>query len=119
MTMPSLTNASSSYGYYGYGRKPGPLSRRNSAASMETTDGLETEADLTMWPSSRSPTKKSTEDSWSYSDDTMTFPVLQTPNKEKRVERKIIDRKEHDVEVEVELHQHSKDHLLFPGKDVR
>ncbi|KAH9923076.1 uncharacterized protein B0H18DRAFT_1120598 [Fomitopsis serialis] len=105
MTMPSLTNAGSSYGYYGYGRKPGPLSRRNSAASMETTDGLETEADLTMWPSSRSPTKKSTEDSWSYSDDTMTFPVLQTPNKEKRVERKIIDRKEHDVEVEVELHQ--------------
>ncbi|KAH9936196.1 uncharacterized protein B0H18DRAFT_867917, partial [Fomitopsis serialis] len=118
-TMSSVTSAGSSYGCYAYGRKPSPLSRQNSDASMETTDSLETEADLTMRPSSRSPTKKSTGDSWSYSDDTMTFPILQIPKKEKRVERRIIDGEEQDVEVEVEVHQPLKRLFLFPGKDVR
>ena len=51
-TMSSVTSAGSSYGYYAYGRKPSPLSRQNSDASMETTDSLSTEADLTMRPSS-------------------------------------------------------------------
>lgn len=51
-TMSSVTSAGSSYGYYAYGRKPSPLSRQNSDASMETTDSLSTEADLTMRPPS-------------------------------------------------------------------
>ncbi|KAH9841460.1 uncharacterized protein C8Q71DRAFT_330608 [Rhodofomes roseus] len=118
-TMSSLTSAGSSYGYYPYGRKPSPLSRQNSDASMETADSLETEADLTMRPPSSSPTKRSTGVSWSYSDDTMTYPILQIPKKEKRIERKIVDGREQDVEVEVEVHQPLKRLFLFPGKDGR
>ena len=136
-TVSSVTSAGSSYGYYPYGRKPSPLSRQNSDASMETTDSLSTEADLTMRPTSSSPVKQSssgklssrrscarrscciTGTSWSYSDDTMTFPILQIPKKEKRIERRVVDGKEQEVEVEVEVHQPLKRLFLFPGKDGR
>jgi len=98
--MSSVTSAGS-----GYGCKPSPLSQPNSDTSMETTDSLETEAGLTMRPSSRRPTKKSTGDSWSYSDDIRMFPILHIPKKEKCAEHKIINWKEQDDEVEVEVHQ--------------
>ncbi|KAH9832098.1 uncharacterized protein C8Q71DRAFT_281686 [Rhodofomes roseus] len=93
------------------------LSRQNSDASMETAGSLETEADLAMRPLSSSPTKRSTGVSWSYSDNTMTYPILQIPKKEKHIERKIIDGREQDAEVEVEVHQPLKCLFLFPGKD--
>ena len=136
--MSSVTSAGRSYGHYAYGRKPNPLSRQNSDASMETNDSLSTEADLTMRPPSSSPVKRSSSGkslasgrrrcvswssvaatSWSYSDDTMTFPILQIPKKEKRIERRVVDGKEQDVEVEVEVHQPLKRLFLFPGKDGR
>ncbi|KZT73891.1 hypothetical protein DAEQUDRAFT_761842 [Daedalea quercina L-15889] len=118
-TMSSVTSAASSYSYYGYGRKPSPLSRQNSDASMETVSSLETEADLTIRPASSSPTKRTAGTSWSYSDDTMTFPILQIPKKEKRIERRTVNGKEQEVEVEVEVHEPLKRLFLFPGKDGR
>lgn len=138
-TVSSVTSAGSSYGYYPYGRKPSPLSRQNSDASIETADSLSTEADLTMRHTSNSQAKRSLSGklpssdamnihslclpvigtSWSYSDDTMTFPILQIPKKEKRIERRVVDGKEQDVEVEVEVHQPLKRLFLFPGKDGR
>lgn len=50
----------------------------------------------------------------------MTFPILQLPpKKEKRIERRVIDGEERDVEVEVEVVQPLKRLFLFPGKEVR
>lgn len=49
----------------------------------------------------------------------MTFPILQIPKKEKRIERRVVDGKEQEVEVEVEVHQPLKRLFLFPGKDGR
>ncbi|KAI0731931.1 hypothetical protein C8Q72DRAFT_775253 [Fomitopsis betulina] len=123
-TVSSVTSTGSSYGYYPYGRKPSPLSRQNSDASIETADSLSTEADLTMRPTSSDRSMRSLRvprlgTSWSYSDDTMTFPILQIPKKEKRIERRVVEGKEQDVEVEVEVHQPLKRLFLFPGKDGR
>ncbi|KAH9931860.1 uncharacterized protein B0H18DRAFT_1116113 [Fomitopsis serialis] len=84
---------------------------------METTDSLETEADLTMRPSSRSPTKMATGGGLllflmlrsltkglkgtlgAILTTLRCSPILCIP-KEKHVERKIIDGKEQGVEVE-------------------
>jgi hypothetical protein len=54
---------------------------------------------------------------WSY-DNVLTYPCMVPPVRtEKRVERRVIDGVEHEVEVEVELPL--KRLFLFPGKEVR
>ncbi|PCH40191.1 hypothetical protein WOLCODRAFT_136716 [Wolfiporia cocos MD-104 SS10] len=123
LTMSSETSSSySSAGFYGgLGRRRSPLSRQNSDTSVETADSRTTEADATMhpmWPSSSLPSTQQVKPqtrSWSYADDRMTFPILQVPKMEKRIERRIVDGEERDVEVEVEVVEPLKRLFLFPA----
>lgn len=110
----SLSSCVGYAGYYGAGRKRSPLSRQNSDASMESADSRE-EADETLRssPVARRPQNRS----WSYSDETMMFPILRIPKKEKRIEQRIVDGELRDVEVEVEIVEPLKRLFLFPGKD--
>lgn len=55
--------------------------------------------------------------SWSYTD-TFTYPIMQIAKREKRIERKIVDGVEKDVEVIVEVPRDNKRLFLFPGKAV-
>ncbi|CCM06495.1 uncharacterized protein FIBRA_08765 [Fibroporia radiculosa] len=103
-------------GYYGgVGRKRSPLSRQNSDASMESADSVSTEE---QWPQPSSQGQQTR--GWSYSDDTMTFPILQLPRKkEKRMVRRIVDGEERDVEEEVEIIEPLKRLFLFPAAQER
>ncbi|EGN98340.1 hypothetical protein SERLA73DRAFT_161157 [Serpula lacrymans var. lacrymans S7.3] len=56
--------------------------------------------------------------SWSY-DNVKTYPVMMPPpKKEKRIEKRVVDGEEKDIEVEIEIHQPLKRLFLFPDKDV-
>ena len=53
---------------------------------------------------------------WSYSSETFTYPIMRTaPKKEKRIERRLVDGVEQDVEVEVEVEEPIKRLFLFGG----
>ncbi|KAI0927024.1 hypothetical protein AcV5_007669 [Taiwanofungus camphoratus] len=113
-------------GYYGGDRRRSPLSRQNSDASMETAQSESTsvgdEGDETIrGPPASLPTHRRAPQPplWSYSDDTLTYPMLQLPLKEKRIEKRIVDGVEREVEVEVEVKRPVKRLFLFPGRDTR
>ena len=52
--------------------------------------------------------------SWSYKDS--LYPIMQLPQKEKRMQRQVVNGQERDVEVEVEVIPERKRLFLFPGK---
>jgi hypothetical protein len=57
--------------------------------------------------------------SWSY-DNVKTYPIMPIPpKKEKRIEKRIVDGEEVDIEVEVEVFAPLKRLFLFAGKETR
>ncbi|KAH9949843.1 hypothetical protein B0H21DRAFT_70272 [Amylocystis lapponica] len=119
---PSSWSSSAHSAYTTGNRKRSPLSRQNSDASMESADtASQDDDDASHWSASVSGTQKRAPQmrSWSYAD-TMTYPIMQLPpKKEKRIERRIVDGEERDVEVEVEIVKPLKRLFLFPDKEVR
>ncbi|KAH7921766.1 hypothetical protein BV22DRAFT_1018699 [Leucogyrophana mollusca] len=95
-----------------------PLSRYPSEISEDS-----------MWSEQRDSTSESlsvpprpavTARSWSY-DNMKTYPVMpmaSPPKREKRMEKRIVDGKEKEVEVEVEIVQPLKRLFLFNGKET-
>ncbi|GBE84837.1 hypothetical protein SCP_0700170 [Sparassis crispa] len=130
LTVSSSSEAPSSYGSYGYPgvaartMKRSPLSRQNSDASFDTADSQsavdDEEETARRARASPSPVRKRQPPmrSWSYNADTLTYPILQLPKMEKRIEKRVVDGVEREVEVEVEVIQPLKRLFLFPGKDV-
>ncbi|KZT11936.1 uncharacterized protein LAESUDRAFT_641577 [Laetiporus sulphureus 93-53] len=122
-TMTMSSEASSSWGSAYYGKRRTPLSRQNSDMSIDSVDSRETEPEEPPhWPSMSLPATTRSEPrtrTWSYSDDTLTYPIMQMPlKKEKRIVHSVVDGKDKEVEVEVEVSQPLKRLFLFPGKEV-
>ncbi|OBZ68995.1 hypothetical protein A0H81_11296 [Grifola frondosa] len=81
-------------------RKKSPLTRQNSNASVQTLDTQSEDVDETLRPSSLPTTQKVNPQmrSWSYTE--KTYPLMpQPPQKEKRIERRVVDGVEQDVVV--------------------
>ncbi|KAI0754848.1 hypothetical protein C8Q80DRAFT_1093306 [Daedaleopsis nitida] len=104
------------------GRRRSPLSRQNSDASVDTMetqseeDELERAAAFSLPTSSRVRPTASKSRTWSYSSETYTYPIMRVaPKKERRVERKVVDGVEHEVEVEVLVEEPIKRLFLFGG----
>lgn len=104
-----------------------PLSRQASEISVEQPASLPStkrpavESKHLPYHRSSSPADtllRSTARSWSY-DNLMTYPVMpQAPRREKRIERRVVDGVERDVEVVVEVVQPLKRLFLFADKDA-
>ncbi|EMD31684.1 hypothetical protein CERSUDRAFT_88826 [Gelatoporia subvermispora B] len=113
-------------------RKRSPLSHQGSATSFATSasgsarstgGSVDTisEADETMRvrPSRSAPIRtrmsQTAPPPWSYSD-TLTYEIMPTPP-QKRIERRIVDGVEIDVEVEVNVDEPRKRLFLFPSRE--
>ncbi|KAI0786205.1 hypothetical protein C8Q75DRAFT_794239 [Abortiporus biennis] len=112
------TSSSSSWSSYpptvaGSNRKRSPLSRQNSDMSTDISD---LDADDTIRPSSLPTTQRTQEvRSWSYSD-ILTYPIMQLPQKERRMVRRLVDGKECVEEVVVDVYPERKRLFNFPPK---
>ncbi|KAM5535015.1 hypothetical protein V8D89_011388, partial [Ganoderma adspersum] len=104
------------------GRKRSPLSRQNSDASVGTidTESDEDDLDAAREAACSLPTvgkiRPNGARTRSYSSETFTYPIMRfAPKKEKRIERRLVDGVERDVEVEVLVEEPIKRLFLFGG----
>ncbi|KAI1790195.1 hypothetical protein LXA43DRAFT_891550 [Ganoderma leucocontextum] len=104
------------------GHKRSPLSRQNSDASVATvdTESDEDELDAARESAFSFPTvgkvRPNASRTRSYSSETFTYPIMRVaPKKEKRMERRLVDGVEREVEVEVLVEEPIKRLFLFGG----
>ncbi|KAI8978754.1 hypothetical protein BD414DRAFT_530481 [Trametes punicea] len=103
-------------------RKRSPLSRQNSDASVDTVEtqsegdeGERLRAAACSAPTTR-PKASANARAWSYSSEAFTYPIMpRRPKIVKRIEKRIVDGVEQEVEVEVEEYEPIKRLFLFGG----
>ncbi|CDO69858.1 hypothetical protein BN946_scf184884.g17 [Trametes cinnabarina] len=103
-------------------RRRSPLSRQNSDASVDSVETQSSQDELDALhaaaysASSAGPQVSANARSWSCSSDTFTYPIPpRRPKVVKRIEKKIVDGVEQEVEVEVEEYEPIKRLFLFGG----
>ncbi|KAI0632248.1 hypothetical protein C8Q77DRAFT_1074280 [Trametes polyzona] len=100
------------------GRKRSPLSRQNSDASVDTVETQSEADELDAVRSLPNPThgKPANTRSWSYDSQTFTYPIMPPrPKIVTRIEKRVVDGVEQDVEVQVEEYEPIKRLFLFGG----
>ncbi|KAH9851788.1 hypothetical protein C2E23DRAFT_869184 [Lenzites betulinus] len=103
------------------GRKRSPLSRQNSDMSVDTAesqsdDELEMARAATGSFPAVAPKMPTNTRSWSYDSEAFTYPIMPPkPKIETRIERRVVNGVEEDVEVKVEVYEPIKRLFLFGG----